>query len=177
MGTGSGAAVLRRAAREPRTLFVAMDADAGAMTDASRRAARPARRGGLPNVIFLVSAAEQLPYELRAFADEVTVALPWGSLLEAVLQPECPTFAQIRCVLKPDADMTLLVSAQERDQNRELDAAGAQDLAERYIAAGFAVLECRPATRADVELLSSAWGRRLGIPERRQAWLFRLRAE
>jgi ubiquinone/menaquinone biosynthesis C-methylase UbiE len=175
IGTGSGSAVLRRAAREPQTLFIAIDADGSAMADASRRAARPARRGGASNVVFVVSAAEQFPADLCAVADEVAVTLPWGSLLDAVLRPECATFARIRRVLKQGGEMTLLVSAQERDQLHELDEATAHDLADRYVAAGFDVIECRPATRADVELLSSGWGRRLAIPERRQAWLFRLR--
>src|SRR4051794_7101936 len=146
------------------------------MADASRRAARRARRGGVPNVVFLVSAAEQLPVDLCAVADEATVTLPWGSLLDAVLRPECSTFARISRVLKQGGEMTLLVSAHERDQLQALDDAAAQDVADRYVAVGFEVIECRPATRADVERLSSAWGRRLGIPERRQAWLFRLRA-
>jgi hypothetical protein len=31
------------------------------------------------------------------------------------------------------------------------------------------------ATKSDVDRLSSGWGKRLGIPAKRQAWLFRLR--
>jgi 16S rRNA (adenine(1408)-N(1))-methyltransferase len=166
--------VLRRAAREPRTLFVAVDSDAAAMEEASRRGARPPRRGGRPNVIFLVAAAETLPGALTRIADEVTVILPWGSLLIAVLRPDSTGFAHLGAVLKPNAPMTVLVSAQERDQLPTLDDQAAEDLAARYTAAGFEVSERRLATRADVELLSSGWGRRLGIPERRPAWLFRI---
>src|SRR4051794_34049666 len=144
------------------------------MSDASRRAARPTRRGGYGNVIFLVAAAEMLPADLRGVADEVTVILPWGSLLESALQPESAAFAGISAVLKRRGVMTLLVSTQERDQRAALDDSAAHDLAGRYIAAGYGLIERRLATRADIEQLSSGWGRRLGIPERRQAWLFRL---
>ena len=49
------------------------------------------------------------------------------------------------------------------------------ELAARYEKCGLEVVECRDATREDVIRYSSGWGQRLGIPERRSAWLFRLR--
>ena len=170
--------MLRRAAREPETLFIALDADASAMADASRRAARPTRRGGHDNILFLVTAAEALPGLMCGIADEVTVILPWGSLLSAVLEPGSATLAGIAHVLKNNGELTLLVSTQERDGivgAIELDEEAACELARCYNDAGFETLEVRPAGRSDVEQLSSGWGRRLDIPERRLAWLFRLR--
>jgi len=178
IGTGSGSAVLRRAAREPGTLFISLDADANAMADASRRAARPTRRGGRHNVVYLAAAAEALPGDLCGIADEVTIILPWGALLAAVLDPGSATVTGIAQVLKHSGEMTLLVSTEKRDGIAgaiELDASAALELAQRYDAAGFETVELRPASRSDVEQLSSGWGRRLGIPERRQAWLFRCR--
>ena len=128
--------------------------------------------------MFLVAAAEALPGDLCAIADEVTVILPWGSLLSAVFDLGSATLVRIAQVLKHSGEMTILVSAQKRDGitgEVELDASAALDLAQRYDAAGFETVELRPASRSDVEQLSSGWGRRLGIPERRQAWLFRCR--
>jgi 16S rRNA (adenine(1408)-N(1))-methyltransferase len=176
IGTGSGSAVLRRAAREPETLFIALDADASGRADASRRAARSPARGGRANVIFLVVAAETLPDALAGIADELTVILPWGSLLHAVVDPTSHELAGIAACLAPLGLLTVLVSATARDGLPglgQLDDAGASMLARRYIDAGFDLIECRAATRTDVELLSSGWGRRLGIPERRCAWLLR----
>jgi hypothetical protein len=170
--------VLRRAAREPDVFFIALDADALAMADGSRRAARPTRKGGRENVVFLAAAAEELPGHLWALADEATVILPWRSLFAAVLEPEGATFAGISGTVKPGGELTVLVSAQERDRiagTIELDDAAAGRLAARYTAAGMTVVECRTATKADVLLHSSGWGQRLGIPNQRAAWLFRLR--
>jgi 16S rRNA (adenine(1408)-N(1))-methyltransferase len=178
IGTGSGSAVLRRAAREPRTLFLALDADAAALADASRRAARPARRGGLANVVFVAAAAEALPGILAACADEATVVLPWGSLLSAVLDPAGDSFARVVACVRRGGLLRVLVSSAERDARRTgavLDDVHAADLARAYECAGLTVVTARHATRADVDELSSGWGRRLGIPERRGAWLFELR--
>lgn len=177
IGTGSGSAVLRRAAREPETFFIALDADASAMADASRRAARPARKGGRENVIFLAVAAEALPSELCDMSDEASVILPWGSLLSAVLQPASTAFAGLVATLKHGGELTILVSAQERDRVAgavELNDAAVFDLAAAYERAGLSVVECCPVSRDDIERYSSGWGKRLGIPARRSAWRFRL---
>ena len=170
--------MLRRAAREPETLFIALDADASAMADASRRAARPTRRGGRANIIFLVAAAEALPGVLAGIADEVTVILPWGSLLATAVDPTRPGFGALTACLAAGGQLTMLVSVTERDGLAGLcvlDEATAHELSSRYAKAGLAAFESRLAVRADVDLLSSGWGRKLGIPERRSAWLFRLR--
>jgi tRNA G46 methylase TrmB len=49
--------VLAAARRDPTTLFVGVDANADAMADASRRA----DRGGVPNALFVVAAAQHPP--------------------------------------------------------------------------------------------------------------------
>jgi hypothetical protein len=64
---------------------IGIDANAASMADASRRAARPVKRGGLPNALFVVAAAENLPSELGGWAEAVTVHFPWGSLLRGLL--------------------------------------------------------------------------------------------
>ena len=88
LGTGSGKAVLRRARQRPEELVIGLDADARAMADASRRAAGPARRGGLPNALFVAASAEELPGIVAGRVDTLTIALPWGSLLRGLLDGE-----------------------------------------------------------------------------------------
>ncbi len=168
--------MLRRAAREPRTFFIGVDADAAAMIEASRRAARPAQRGGTPNAMFVVAAAEALPRELDGRADLVTVALPWGSLLRGLLCPDEQMLAAIGATLRADGELELLVSTTERDGiELVLNDATVDRLTADYGRAGFGCIEARRATTDDVERLSSGWGRRLGIPESRPAWLLRFR--
>ena len=79
---------------------------------------------------------------------------------------------------KPFAEIEILISSTVRDAASDglvLDDPFAASLAQRYAAAGFRVEQCRPASAADVARLSSGSGQRLGIPERRQAWIYRLR--
>lgn len=146
------------------------------MAEASRRAAAPAKRGGLPNAIFLAAAAEVLPGPLAARADHVTIALPWGSLLRGLLKADQPLIRGITQLLRADGNIQILISTTDRDAAADAfvvaSEADAVSLATRLGSAGLQIVECRPAGRSDVDRLSSGWGKKLGIPERRPAWLF-----
>jgi hypothetical protein len=54
----------------------------------SWQAARPVRKGGAPNALFLTGDAIEALLLLRGRVDEVRITLPWGSLLRAVLDGE-----------------------------------------------------------------------------------------
>ena len=58
LGTGDGRRVLALAVARPDTLASGLDANAAAMAEASRRAAR---KDALPNALFAVAAAEHPP--------------------------------------------------------------------------------------------------------------------
>jgi 16S rRNA (adenine(1408)-N(1))-methyltransferase len=168
--------VLRRARKNPDELVIGMDADARAMAEASRRAAAPARRAGVSNAIFLAMAAEELPGPLAGSADKVTICLPWGSLLRGLLTADVSLIARIAHLLRANGEVEIMISTTDRDvaaHGQSLDSvADAAALAASLESAGLHIVECRPADRSDVDRLSSGWGRKLGIPERRRAWLF-----
>ena len=168
--------MLRSARKDPDQLVIGLDADATALADASRRASAAPKRGGVHNAIFLAAAAEELPGPLANTADHITIALPWGSLLRDLLKADEQLVARLKATLRPGGEVELLVSASERDaaaQGLALESeAHAVEFASRLQSAGIQVVDCRQADRSDVDRLSSGWGRKLGIPERRRAWLF-----
>jgi 16S rRNA (adenine(1408)-N(1))-methyltransferase len=174
LGTGDGKAVLRRARREPQTLVVGMDADAAAMREASQRGARPARKGGVANALFLAAAAEELPGSLAGTIDELTVVLPWGSLLGGLAKPDPQLLDALCRSLRPTGRLELLLSVQPTDRSRGLpilDEPAVERLLQAYAAAGLFCIEARLADAGDVDRLGSSWARRLGMPDRRPAWL------
>ena len=162
------------AAAEPDRLVVGVDASAAAMAEASRRAARRPERGGLPNALFVVAAAETLPAELDGLADLVTVHFPWGSLLRGLLTADPAVLDGLARVLRPGATLSMLVSSTARDR-----AAGVGPIDQRSLAGltgayhrhGLAVTRVRPATPDDVAASRSTWGKRLGAGAHRPAWL------
>lgn len=149
------------------------------MRQVSRMAARPSRKGGVPNALFLLAAAETLPGPLRASADLVTVTLPWGSLLRGLVGADPALATPITALLRPAGRLELLISIGPRDIAeglRPLDQAAIARLVDAYRALGLWVEDARPATAADVEASGSSWARRLGIPRSRDGWLLRFTA-
>jgi 16S rRNA (adenine(1408)-N(1))-methyltransferase len=166
--------VLAAAAAEPDRLVVGVDASAAAMAEASRRAARRPERGGLPNALFVVAAAEALPPELDGLADLVCVHFPWGSLLRGLLAADPVILTGLARVLRPGGTLSMLVSSTDRDRATGVEPVDRHTLvalAGAYDRHGLAVTRVRPATPADVAASRSTWGKRLGAGTRRPAWL------
>jgi 16S rRNA (adenine(1408)-N(1))-methyltransferase len=172
--------VLAAAAARPDRLIVGVDASAAALAVASRRAAAPPRRGGLPNALFVVAAAEALPRELDGLADLVTVHFPWGSLLRGLLGADPAIMTGLTRVMRPGATLSLLLSSTDRDRGAgvaPLQEPAVHALASSYADWGLGVNQARPATVADVAAAHSTWGKRLGAGARRPAWLLRARLD
>ncbi len=171
--------MLRTARAEPGTLVLGVDADARGMAEASSRAARALRRGGLPNARFVVAAAESLPAELAGRADRVTVHFPWGSLLRGVLVDDGTVLDGLAMISKPGALLTLLISLDGRDRlpfvDPTDDSSAFTALGQRYHDHGFELAEARHATPADIAASGSSWAKRLGAGRTRRASLLRFR--
>jgi len=147
-----------------------LDASPAAMAEASLRAARAARKGGLPNLLFAVAAAERPPVELCGRADEVTVLFPWGSLLRGVLALDPEAATGIAGLLAPGGRVQALVSVTDRDAANPglapLTPADREGLAERWAAFGLRLTAFEPATAEEIHATGSTWARRLGATRR-----------
>ena len=88
LGTGDGGAVMHAAACQPQALVIGVDTNASGLIEASRRAARPAHKRGLPNAVFLVGEASEALTLFAARLDELHITLPWGSLVRALVDGE-----------------------------------------------------------------------------------------
>jgi len=162
-GTGDGRAVLATAAQEPETLVIGLDAHAASMAEASRRAARAPRNGGVPNAAFVVAAAEAPPVELARVADLLTVRFPWGSLLRGVVGRDEAVAAGLARLVGDGGALELLLAPIERDglgipTSREEVAAAA---AATFDAHGLELELAREPTAAEVRATGSTWARRL----------------
>ena len=165
LGTGDGRAAVGLARRDPTAFVIGLDASAAAMAETSRRAARAAARGGLPNLLFAVAAAELPPAELCARADEVTVLFPWGSLLRGALAIDPVATAGIAGLVAPGGNVRALVSVAERDAATlgvaPMTGDDKQALARRWAAFGLTLAAFETASDDDIEASGSTWARRL----------------
>lgn len=175
LGAGDGRAVLGRAAAHPGELVVGIDASSEGMVRTSRRAARTAARGGLPNARFVIAGLEALPAELSDFADLVSVQFPWGSLLAAATGDAPALTSLIVRLLRPGGTLRLIISASQRDEGAGVSGLDPARIAAVYRELGMRAAASRLATRHDLEASRSSWGKRLAASPGRVTWLMELR--
>jgi hypothetical protein len=96
-------------------------------------------------------------------------------LLRAVLEPDRRAIDAIAACVASGGTMTFLVSSAPGDGGPRLLVTEdhARALQQCYEQLEFRV-ELHRASATDVATLSSGWGRRLGIPAHRAAWVYRL---
>jgi hypothetical protein len=147
---------------------IAIDASRDAMTEASRR--------GIANALFVVSAAEALPAELRGLANELVITFPWGTLLRAATGASPDDTGRLAGLVTPGGQVRMLIASSPRDA---ADGAAALD-SRRVVAAweehGLRQTLLRPATITDAVAAHSSWGKRLlrNPDPARTAWLIGL---
>ncbi len=170
VGTGDGKHALATARANPATLVIGVDASPDAMRRASARAAARPARGGLPNVLFLWAAAEDLPSDLDGVAGEIHVLMPWGSLLRGVLAPDEAILGNLARVAAPRAGLLVTLNLHAW-QPPVPEVAGIAEptpdsalsgLAGTYQRAGWRLTGARYLSPDEVEALATSWTRRLG---------------
>jgi 16S rRNA (adenine(1408)-N(1))-methyltransferase len=164
VGTGDGRAVLAAAARDPSTLAIGLDPSVAAMVEASRRAARSARKGGLANALFVAASADSLPSELLGIAVVVTVHFPWASLLSGCLGADPRVAVGIASLLRPTGELELVLAPSPRDRLDGLPTTPAEVVeaaTATFAALGLRRIVGREATVDEIRASGSTWAKRL----------------
>lgn len=80
LGTGDGRYVHSLAERFPDDFIIGVDSCRENLNEHSRLK--------LPNVLFIISSAQDLPCELNGLVSSITINFPWGSLLQSLLMSD-----------------------------------------------------------------------------------------
>jgi len=180
IGAGSGQFVCEAARRLPGWLCVALDAEARNFREASSRAMRKPSRGGQENALFVLAPAEAMPPELAGAATRITIFLPWGSLLRAVVLSE-PRFVQsIKTLAAPGGVVEMLLCYSDKYEpammrQLELPALTAehvgQVMAPAWRESGIEIAGVRELGNDDLRQAPLGWGRLLARRRPRQFYL------
>ena len=158
VGAGDGGYVLHRARTEPTTFAIAIDSS----PDGLARGAWRAKRARLANIAFLVEGVERLPPQLSQIAHEVSVHFPWGSLLRGLVDASPSIVGPIADLLKPGAELRVLISAVDRDGVGEITPSVLSARSDAYAEHGLDLVGASWASPVAVRESHSAWAKRLG---------------
>jgi len=173
VGAGDGGYVLHRARTEPTTFAVAIDASPDALASGAWRA----KRARLGNAAFLVEGVERVPSELSCLADEVTVHFPWGSLLRGLVDGAPAVVGPIATLMKPGAELRVLLSAVDRDGLGQVDSASIRERRHAFSEHGLLLTAAEWASAEVVATSHSAWAKRLAVGRARPAVIARYRRD
>ena len=170
IGTGDGFFVYQCARRNPGKFYIGIDANPRPLEKISEKIHRKPEKGGLPNVLFLQAAVEDLPAELDRVADEIHIHFPWGSLLRALLLGDQAVLGNLRRLCSAGALLEVIIGLDaERDRSKlerlqipqfsveQVDSV----LVPSYRQAGFEIRERGERLPSDLPDLHSSWARRL----------------
>lgn len=170
IGTGDGRFVLKQARQNPNKFYIGIDANAKPLAKISMKATRKIAKGGLPNVLFVQAAVEELPAELDGIADEIHIHFPWGSLLRAVAVADETVIQALRRLCAPECLVEILIGIDEQRDKFEIERLGLPQFSPAYLenilipkyeAIGFEVLESGFLTRSEWSKLETSWARKL----------------
>ena len=185
IGTGDGRFVSRQARENPNKFYIGIDANAKPLEKISMKATRKPSKGGLPNVLFVQAAVENLPEELNETADEIHIHFPWGSLLRAVLTGDESALQNLRRICAPGCLVEIVTGIDEERDQSEIERLELPTLSTDYLenvlilkyqAAGFEILEKGVLSAADWSKLETSWARKLRGSENRRVTYLILRA-
>lgn len=170
IGTGDGRFVYNSARQNPKKFYIGVDANPRPLEKISEKIHRKPSKSGLPNILFIQSAVEDLPHELDGVADEVHVHFPWGSLLRAVATGDEAVLQNLRRVCAAGAVLEVVIGLDPDRDRSEVERLGLQGMSPAYIdsvlvprykKAGFEVLEAGVLPTSEWAKLQTSWAKRL----------------
>lgn len=155
LGTGDGRYVQQMAQAYPEKFIIGLDACRENLREVSRRS--------LPNALYLIANAENLPPELSGLASEITINFPWGSLLSGLLASDSAVLASLHNIAKPGAKLEIRLNSSALLQGGyEPEKAGAS-IQQNLRCHGFAVGKTQKLDQAALRTYPTTWAKRLGF--------------
>jgi len=171
VGTGDARFAYALASEHADWLVIGVDALDEPMGETAYRSTRKPARGGRPNLVLVRASAEALPDALHAAADEVTVVLPWGRLLEGIVCARADVIGGLASLLRPGGRLVVTLNgeiweewtpARYEDLPVPTEAYVAEVIAPAFAAAGIELERARVLSAPEAHALPTTWARKLG---------------
>jgi len=155
LGTGDGRYVHYLAERNPSHFIIGVDS--------CRENLREHSRIKLPNALFIIASAQDLPDELNGLVSHITINFPWGSLLESMLTGDSMLMHRLELISCSAASIDVrLNSGALAEQGWSLEA-GVRQIYDNLIRAGWRVKTPVMMSTQALRDFPSTWAKRLAF--------------
>jgi len=155
LGTGDGKFAFCHAENFPGTFTIGMDS--------CRENLRQYSRANLPNLLYIIASAQNLPRELHGCVSYVTINFPWGSLLESLLNADPLLMHGLGTILTSRASLDVRLNGGAlAEQGWSLED-GAAQVRENLVRVGFQVGKPTFLDSRALRAFPSTWAKRLAF--------------
>ena len=103
LGTGDGRYARTLAGEHPGWFVIGMDS--------CRENLREHSQVKLPNLLFIIASAQELPDELNGLISHITINFPWGSLLKSLLESDPKLMRGLESISRPVSSLELRLNS------------------------------------------------------------------
>ncbi|NWF64133.1 MAG: class I SAM-dependent methyltransferase [Chloroflexi bacterium] len=155
LGTGDGKFALCHAESFPSHFVIGVDS--------CRENLREHSRASLPNLLYIIASAQNLPHELHGRVSHITINFPWGSLLESLLMNDPSLMRGLESVLSPKASLDVRLNGGALSEQGWTLEDGSERIRESLAAAGWRISKPVTMDSRALRTFPSAWAKRLAF--------------
>ena len=155
LGTGDGRYARTLAQAHPRWFIIGLDA--------CRENLREHSQAKLPNLLFVIARAQEMPQELDGLVSQVTINFPWGSLLESLLANDSRLINGLKSISRPGASLELRLNGGALAEAGKTLEAGTDKIYFHLLQAGWQIDHPVVMDSGSLKKFPSTWARRLAF--------------
>jgi 16S rRNA (adenine(1408)-N(1))-methyltransferase len=155
LGTGDGKFALHHARTFPHHFVIGVDA--------CRENLREHSRAKLPNALFIIASAQDLPNELNGLISHITINFPWGSLLESLLDGDPSLMCGLSCISRASTCIDIRLNGGALAEAGTTLENGAGTIYDNLLRAGWRVKSPVMMDSCSLRTFPSTWAKRLAF--------------
>jgi 16S rRNA (adenine(1408)-N(1))-methyltransferase len=155
LGTGDGRYARTIAERKSNWFVIGLDS--------CRENLREHSRAKVPNLLFVIATAQQLPCELAGLISHITINFPWGSLLKSLLVSDSNLMCGLKYVSRAGASIDLCLNGGALAEAGKTLEAGTDKIYYNLLGSGWQLEHPKMMDASALKQFPSTWAKRLAV--------------
>jgi 16S rRNA (adenine(1408)-N(1))-methyltransferase len=155
LGTGDGKFAFCHAYKFPNHFVIGVDS--------CRENLHEYSRAKLPNLLYIIASAQNLPHELSGLVSHITINFPWGSLLESLLTGDIRLMRGLESISSPATSIEVRLNGGALAGAGTTLEDGAEKIHCNLLQAGWQIKPPAMMNVGELRTFPSTWAKRLAF--------------